>query len=113
MLAVFCRLLIQSYSPCQSSSQTNAEIRNVIRGLYTALHDQGVIHGDVEWRHILAPPCKRVYNSVLKVHLRHRALVDKIRIVDFGLACIRSHQSASEWEVMCANEMERVEELFW
>ena len=63
-----------------------------VRSLYKALHQAGVIHNDVEWRHILV--CRT-----------------QLRLVDFVSATTKSDYDEEQWSLVCNAEMDMVNEL--
>lgn len=73
---------------------SSADGSHTIRRHYEALHDAGVIHNDVSWRHILRRPDE-----------------SDLWIVDFDRAIARSNEDDIEWYRRCASEMEQVDVL--
>jgi hypothetical protein len=66
--------------------------RRAIRGLYSRLHENGIIHIDVAWRHILRG--------------------DKgLKLISFDRAVVRHLESDEEWQIQCRVEMSRLDEL--
>ncbi|OCF33511.1 hypothetical protein I316_04932 [Kwoniella heveanensis BCC8398] len=66
---------------------------DTVRALYHALHDAGVLHGDVCWRHVLRSGVK-------------------LKLVDFDQAAVRGPTDGDEiWAMSCAAEMEDVERM--
>ena len=66
--------------------------RREVRSLYKALHHAGVIHNDVDWRHILV--CRT-----------------QLRLIDFDIATTKCDFNEEEWSLECEGEMDMVNEL--
>lgn len=66
-----------------------------IRDIYDELHDAGVLHGDVEWRHVLS---------------RERSQTN-LCLIDFGRAKLRSDMSDQEWQISMKREQLSVESM--
>jgi len=137
---VWCVLQEDGGMALSKADRLKPVVQRQIVCLYLRLHDAGVIHNDVSWRHILgsqAAPTDTVvpsssdqlppYSSRLSSGMVN---LQSIRLVDFGNSLSRSaaiwsgvdpnaqgsHVSASHsedvWRAMCAKEMRAVVDLW-
>ncbi|GMK59848.1 hypothetical protein CspeluHIS016_0900650 [Cutaneotrichosporon spelunceum] len=83
-------------TPCEKE-RSSQNLRNQIRRQYTRLHKAGIVHNNVEWRHILVLAARRAASTVL--------------LVDFSNARSKGSMGLGEWKDLCKREMADVETL--
>lgn len=126
-----CSWLARS-TACRLSLGAELTVRRAIMHLYERLHDQGVIHGDVAWRHVRAinPHSKSGTHGSLAspdqydpTHARMRHPTsprDKMYItgpetqyclIDFDRSVQRDAFDEAAWGRMCTREMEDVRKM--
>jgi len=98
--------------------------RRTVLNLYTKLHSAGIVHNDVDWRHVLAPRVKLIRTLPSGHELTAPVKLDRIRLIDFGRAKIRSRADDgagtemlgqpyddATWSKLCETEILAVETM--
>ncbi len=117
------RSAISKSAPCVLLTLVQT-CRRTVLNLYTKLHSAGIVHNDVDWRHVLAPRVKVIRTLPSGHELTAPVKLDRIRLIDFGRAKIRSRADDgagtemlgqpyddATWSKLCETEILAVETM--